>query len=64
MPEFKSYNPVRVVFGRNTLNQIGELSKGYGKKAMVVTTGKLFVDTGLIARIQKLLKESGINSEM
>jgi alcohol dehydrogenase len=64
MPDFKSYNPVRVVFGRNTLNQIGELSKGYGKKAMVVTTGKLFVDTGLIARIQKLLRESGVDSEM
>ncbi len=63
MFEFKSYNPVRIVFGRNALDQIGELSKAYGKKAMIVTTGKLFEGTGLMGRIQKLLKDSGVESE-
>jgi len=60
--EFEYYVPVRLVFGRGKINEIGTYAGQYGKKAMIVTTGPLFIENGLIKKIQGFLKESGIES--
>jgi len=59
---FDFHVPVKLVFGEGRHKEIGPLVGQYGKKAMIVTTGPLFRETGLVRRIQALLKESGIDS--
>ncbi len=60
--DFLFYNPVKVVFGEGKLNETGTYAKVFGKKAIIVTTGTLFSENGLVARLQKILKESGVDS--
>ena len=59
---FDFHVPVKLVFGEGRHREIGPLVRQYGKKAMIVTTGSLFSETGLVQRIQGLLKESDIGS--
>jgi alcohol dehydrogenase class IV len=59
---FEYYVPVRLVFGQGAVNRAGEMVSRYGSKAMIVTTGDLFKKTGLVDRLQGILKESGVGS--
>lgn len=61
---FDYYEPVNVVFGAGRLCEIGELAKSIGCKALIVTTGPLFIETGLVGRIQAFLQKSGIESDV
>jgi alcohol dehydrogenase len=61
---FDYYEPVKVIFGSGRLNEIGELAAEIGKKALIVTTGPFFIETGLVPKIQKYLQDSGIDSEV
>lgn len=54
--------PVKVTFGPDALNDAGEVVKQYGHKAMIMTTGPFFTEIGLVPRLQKILKESGVDS--
>ena len=49
--DFLYYNPVKVVFGEGKLNEVGMYAQEYGKKAIIVTTGTLFKETGLVDRL-------------
>ncbi len=60
--DFNYYIPVKLVFGEGSLNQAGELAAAYGKKALIATTGNFFKETGLVDRLQTILKKSGIDS--
>jgi len=62
MLQFQNFIPVRIEFGAGKLETIGEHAKTYGKKALVVTTGPFFKESGLIGRIQKYLTEAGVDS--
>jgi alcohol dehydrogenase len=59
---FDFHVPVKLVFGEGRHKEIGSLVKPYGRKAMIVTTGPLFSETGLVQRIQALLKDNGVDS--
>lgn len=61
---FFYFVPVKVVFGAGKLKEAGGYVKQYGKKALIVTTGPFFKDSGLVGRIQKILDESGVESEL
>lgn len=61
---FLYYVPVKVVFGAGKLKEAGEYVKQYGKKALIVTTGPFFKENGLVGRIQKILADSGVDSEL
>ena len=63
LKDFNYYVPVRVVFGPGKLNEAGEQVKQYGKKALIVTTGLFFKESGLVDRLQDILKKSGVASE-
>ncbi|TFG63431.1 MAG: iron-containing alcohol dehydrogenase [Spirochaetales bacterium] len=60
--DFFYYNPVKIVFGEGKLNEAGTYAQAYGKKAVIVTTGNFFKESGLVDRLQKILKVSGIDS--
>jgi len=60
--DFFYYVPVKLVFGEGALNQAGEYAAAYGNKAMIVTTGDFFKETGLVDRLQKILKKDGVDS--
>jgi alcohol dehydrogenase len=60
--DFFYYNPVKLVFGEGKLEEAGTHVKAYGKKAIIVTTGTLFKENGLVDRLQKSLHASGVDS--
>jgi len=60
--EFFYYNPVKLVFGEGKLQEAGKYARMYGRKALIVTTGTLFKEDGLVERLQKILKASGVDS--
>ena len=60
--EFFYYNPVKLVFGEGKLQEAGKYALMYGKKALIVTTGTMFKESGLVDRLQKILKSSGVHS--
>ena len=59
---FEYYVPVKLVFGQGAVSRAGEMVSQYGTKALIVTTGDLFKETGLVDRLQGILKESGVDS--
>jgi alcohol dehydrogenase len=60
--DFFYYNPVKIVFGEGKLQEAGKYALMYGKKALIVTTGTMFKESGLVDRLQKILKASGVSS--
>jgi alcohol dehydrogenase len=60
--KFEYYIPVKLVFGNGVLSRLGDLSSAHGEKAMIVTTGDFFKESGLVGRIQTILKKSGVES--
>ena len=63
MLNFEFLLPTRIVFGNDVINQIGEEAKKTGKRAFIVTD-KGVLKTGYIERIQQLLKEAGVESDV
>ena len=56
--------PVNIAFGRGRTAEIGELSKKYGKKALIVTGKSSAKKTGLLDRVTQSLLASGIESTL
>ncbi len=51
----------RIIFGRQTVNRIGELSAALGKRALVVTNAGQPGDGGVVDRLATLLAASGVS---
>jgi alcohol dehydrogenase len=60
--DFTYYNPVKVDFGEGKIAEAGTWAQMYGKKAIIVTTGTLFKESGLVDRVQGILMKSGVDS--
>ena len=60
--EFNYYLPVNIVFGRGKVNTLGEATKKYGKKALIVTGSGSTKKSGLLDRVTKLLIDAGIET--
>ena len=60
MNNFEFYNPVKIVFGAGEIEHIGDLSKEYGKKALIVSYTVVDFYGDLFDRIHKRLNENGI----
>lgn len=63
MLNFEFLLPTRIVFGNDVITQIGEEAKKFGKRAFIVTD-KGVLKTGYAERIQQLLKNAGVESEV
>ena len=62
MENFNYYTPTRVIFGRGTENQTGELVKQQGcRKVLVHYGGNSAKKSGLLDRIFRSLEEAGID---
>jgi len=60
---FSYHVPVRIDFGPGKLDEAGAHAKGLGGKALVVTTGTFFRESGLVGRLRKILSGSGVACE-
>lgn len=60
--DFSFYLPVNIVFGAGKADQVGAYTKGYGKKAMVVTGGNSSKQSGLLSRVLDSLQSQGVDA--
>ncbi len=58
--DFTYFLPTKIIFGAGKINEIGDLAKGVGKKALVVTGGKSAKSTGLLDKVTKAFEKNGI----
>jgi len=62
MRNFSYYAPTEVVFGRDTENKLASLIQKYGgKKVLVHYGGQSAIKSGLMAKVEKQLADSGID---
>ncbi|MBD3292847.1 MAG: iron-containing alcohol dehydrogenase [Armatimonadia bacterium] len=59
MDTFEFFNPVRLVFGQGTFDQIGERSREFGSRALLVTGQASARKSGLLDRALDSLGEAG-----
>ncbi|QOJ79397.1 iron-containing alcohol dehydrogenase [Infirmifilum lucidum] len=60
--EFSVWQPTRVIFGRGSLDRVGELASGVGSHALVITGRGFARRYGYDERIKKLLEEHGVRA--
>lgn len=60
--DFNYYLPVNIIFGSGKVNQAGEITKSYGKKALIITGGSSAKKTGLYDRVKSSLNTAGIDT--
>lgn len=61
MKSFQFHNPVNLIFGPGSLDQLGHAAAAHGRKALVVT-GQSARKTGVLARVVSRLSGAGIES--
>lgn len=59
---FNYYLPVNVVFGCGKVKEAGEITRQYGKKALIVTGKSSAKKSGLYDKVNDSLKEAGLDS--
>lgn len=60
--DFRYYLPVNIVFGCGKVQQAGQLTKPYGKKALIVTGKSSAKKSGLYDRVNDSLREAGMET--
>ncbi len=61
--DFSFWIPTRIILGQKTLRSIGELTKSYGKKALVVTYSDM-AKMGMLDDLVSNLRDSGVRYEV
>ena len=62
MKNFEFYTPTKIIFGKNTENQIGTLISQFKCKKVLIHYGTNSIKkTGLLDKIKKILNENKIN---
>ena len=59
---FNYYLPVNVIFGCKRTEEAGNITKAYGKKALIVTCKSSAKKSGLYDKVKDSLKEAGVDS--
>jgi Alcohol dehydrogenase, class IV len=62
MRGFTHWHPTRVIFSRGALSELGRLSEGLGKRALIVTGRRFAVEHGYLELMRKLLEEKGVEA--
>lgn len=61
MFNFNYYTPTKIIFGRDTEKQVGELIKSFGgKRVLIHYGGQSAIRSGLLGRVKKNLDAAGI----
>ncbi|WP_422479673.1 iron-containing alcohol dehydrogenase [Pleomorphochaeta sp. DL1XJH-081] len=61
MLNFSYYNPTRIVFGKGTIGQVGELAKGYGKRVLLHYGGGSIKKNGVYSQVVESLKAAKLD---
>lgn len=61
---FNYFLPVNIVFGSGKVRKVGELTKPYGKKALIVTGRSSAKKSGLYDKVNDSLKAAGIETAL
>lgn len=62
MKNFFFHNPTKIIFGRDTINQIGAETAKYGKKALLVYGKQSIHQTGIYEKVINSLKDARITT--
>ena len=60
MIDFEYRNPTRIIFGRDTVPQIGQAARNYGRKALLIYGQGSIKRTGLYSRVKDSLEKAGL----
>ncbi len=60
MKYFDIYNPVKIHFGAGIISEAGNIAKKYSDNVLIVTGKNSMQKTGILDKLVKVLKESGI----
>ncbi|HAH32360.1 MAG TPA: NADH-dependent alcohol dehydrogenase [Elusimicrobia bacterium] len=60
MKNFNFYNPVKIIFGKGTIEKIGTEAARYGKKALLVYGKGSIKNNGVYSAVTESLKASGV----
>ena len=60
MTPFSFYNPVNVVFGKGTVERVGEETAKYGRKALLVYGQASLKNSGVFDKVVASLKKAGV----
>lgn len=61
MSDFTFHNPTKIIFGKNTIEQIGNILKEYNYKKILLIAGSGSIKkNGVYETVSKSLKESNI----
>jgi len=60
MENFQFYSPTRIVFGKDTEDQVGSLTKAYSKKVLLHYGGSSIKKSGVYDRVVKSLRDQEI----
>jgi alcohol dehydrogenase YqhD (iron-dependent ADH family) len=61
MNNFEFYNPVKLIYGENEIERIGEQAAPYGKRALIVSYAEVGFYGNLFERIHNRLREKGVS---
>uniref|UniRef100_A0A7C4FE10 Iron-containing alcohol dehydrogenase n=1 Tax=Thermofilum pendens TaxID=2269 RepID=A0A7C4FE10_THEPE len=64
MQSFTHWHPTRVIFSRGVLNELGKVSEGLGKRALIVTGRTFAIKYGYLDLMRRLLGEKGIEAHV
>ena len=53
--------PTKIIFGTEVVDRIGEITKEYTDKVFLVTNGKVMRKSGLLEKVEGILKKSNVN---
>ncbi len=62
MNAFETYLPTRFVFGAGEIKRLGELTREYGTRALIVTTGSDMEKFGILQKAINSLNAAGVES--
>lgn len=60
MQNFVFHNPTKIIFGKNTIPQIGKEATPYGKKALFIYGKNSIKSNGVYDKVVSSMKESGV----
>ena len=61
MIDFEYYNPAKIIFGKDSINKLGDLLVEYGAtKLLLVYSGEFIKSLGIYDAVKNAAKDNGI----
>ena len=61
MHDFQFHHPTKVIFSVGSIENSGNESAAFGKRALIITSGQATLKIGILNRLIEILKKSNIN---